>query len=64
MSHAHALSNAKLKLFERFFSDASPATVETMEILMDMDQMTSMLTSFEDLRKGRVLSMADAFADL
>lgn len=64
MSQAQTLSHVKLKLFERFFADAPAATIETMEILMDVDQMSSLLGSLDDLRTGRVVSFKDAFADL
>lgn len=64
MSRTFALEKTKLKLIERFFPDASAATVETVEILMDIDQMSNLLSSFEDLRKGRIVSMQSAFADL
>lgn len=64
MARAHVLSQAKLKLFEHAFPNASEATMETMEILMDMDQMSMLLSSMDDMRKGRVVELFDAFADL
>ncbi len=64
MSQAQAFSNVKLKLFERFFADAPAATIETMEILMDVDQMSHLLGSLEDVRTGKIVAFKDAFADL
>lgn len=61
---AQALSGMKLKLFEQFFADAPAATIETMEILMDVDQMSQVLSSLEDSRLGRIVCLADAFGDL
>ncbi|MBY0450718.1 MAG: hypothetical protein K2X01_08860 [Cyanobacteria bacterium] len=55
---------AKLKLLERFMPDASEAQIETMEILMDLDQVSSMLSSLDEMRKGQIVSMSNAFADL
>ena len=59
-----AVSKAKLKLLERFFPNASEATVETVEILMDMEQMSTLLTSFEEVRTGKIIAAQDAFSDL
>lgn len=64
MAHTQALTHAKFKLIERFFPNASAATVETMEILMDMDQMSMLLASLDEVRLGRVVSMQEAFSDL
>ncbi len=55
---------AKLKLLERFMPDASEAQIETMEILMDLDQVSTMLSSLDEMRKGQIVSMSNAFSDL
>lgn len=64
MARAQVLSQAKLKLFEIALPNASEATMETMEILMDIDQMSMLLSSMDDMRKGQVVGLCDAFADL
>ena len=40
------------------------ARLETLEILMDVEQVSDLLSSFEDLSKGRITSMSSAFGDL
>jgi hypothetical protein len=61
---AQAVSGIKLKLFEQFFADAPAVTIETMEILMDVEQMGQVLSSLEDSRLGRLVGLVDAFGDL
>ncbi|MBY0404967.1 MAG: hypothetical protein K2X66_13795 [Cyanobacteria bacterium] len=64
MNKTNTLTQAKLKFMERLFPDASEATMETVEILMDLEQMSTLLNSFEDIRKGRVIALKNAFSDL
>jgi hypothetical protein len=40
------------------------ARLETLEILMDVEQVSDLLNSFEDLSKGRIVGMNSAFGDL
>jgi hypothetical protein len=40
------------------------ARLETLEIIMDVEQVSDLLSSWDDARKGRILSMQDAFGDL
>ena len=47
--------------FERFFS---PAQCETAEILLDIEQITTILSSLEDARSGHLCSVKQAFSDL
>ena len=59
-------SNSKTKstLLERWFGDVSEATAETVEILMDVEQVSALLSSFEDVRQGHLVAMDNAFGDL
>lgn len=40
------------------------ACLETVEILMDIDQVTSLFASLDEARRGHVLHMDSAFGDL
>ncbi len=64
MAMAKSLSKTKSKLLTRWFGDVSAATAETVEILMDVEQVSDLLSSFEDVRRGQVVSMNSAFGDL
>ncbi len=64
MAISNAAVKAKMKLLERFFPEATQAQAETFEILMDLDQISTMLSSMEDVRQGRLVRCEDAFGDL
>ena len=64
MSFSNAISNTKLALMERFFVNATEAQADTMEILMDIEQIGSVLSSLEDIQKGNLVCAHDAFGDL
>jgi len=38
--------------------------LETLEILTDIEQISDVFASFEDVRQGRIVSFSDAFGDL
>lgn len=38
--------------------------LETLEIMTDVEQLSEMFASFEDVRHGRIVNMSDAFGDL
>lgn len=38
--------------------------IETLEILTDVEQVSDLFASFEDIRKGHIVSLSDAFGDL
>jgi len=40
------------------------ATIETMEIVLDVEQVSHLLSSWDDARHGRIVSIQDAFGDL
>jgi hypothetical protein len=40
------------------------ARLETLEILLDVEQVTDLLSSLDDLRQGNIVSMNSAFGDL
>lgn len=64
MGISQAAVKAKMKLLERFFPEATEAQAETFEILMDLEQISAVLSSMEDARQGRLVSCEDAFGDL
>ena len=45
-------------------SRRAAAHLETMEILLDVEQVTDLLASLDDMRHGRIVSMNSAFEDL
>lgn len=54
----------KLRLLEPYLPNVSGAQAETLEILMDVEQVNELLTSFQDLGQGRVVAFEMAFSDL
>ncbi len=64
MAFSNTAAHAKMKLLERFFPEATEAQTETFEILMDIEQAGQILASLDDVRKGSILSMVEAFGDL
>lgn len=64
MTISKSLSKTKSKLLQRWFGDVSEATAETVEILMDIEQVSQLLASFEDVRQGQLIPMDSAFSDL
>lgn len=38
--------------------------LETLEILTDIEQVSDLFSSFEDVRLGHIVNMSDAFGDL
>lgn len=64
MSYTHAMTHAKLKLIERWFPNASEALCETLEVLMDVDQLGLLLKGMDETRQRKVVSMDTAFGDL
>lgn len=68
MAISKSISRSKQKLLSRWFPTLSEAqanaTAETLDILMDVDQVTTLLSSLDDVRHGRVVGMNSAFGDL
>lgn len=67
------LSNGRAKADgSSWFSSVAAAAVdavgasrmETLEIVTDVEQITMLLSSLDDSRSGRILSISDAFGDL
>jgi hypothetical protein len=62
----------RLKGLGRFFplladlleQPRTEARLETLEILLDVEQVSDLLSGWEDLRHCRVLAMQEAFVDL
>lgn len=58
-------ASALEKWTERIFGEGRvEAGMETMEILTDLAQVSELFSSLEDLRRGHVVGMSDAFGDL
>ena len=72
MAESRGLSESKRRGLGRWFptvADAAAGLVgekqlETLEILTDMEQLSDMFASFEDVRRGHIVNMSDAFGDL
>ena len=68
MATAKSVSKTKQKLLARWFPTLSEAranaAAETLDILMDVDQVTTLFASLEDMRAGRVVNAKSAFEDL
>lgn len=72
MAVSKGLTRSKRKALAKWFptlagmaSDSrAAAKLETLEILMDIDQVTDLFSSLDEARQGRVVSMNTAFGDL
>jgi hypothetical protein len=72
MASSKDMPNSKRKALSRLFPALAAAAehgrtaarLETLEIMMDVEQISDLLTSFEDLRQGRIVNMNNAFGDL
>lgn len=56
--------NSKIRFFSRLLPNISEASAETIEILTDVEQVTDLLCSLDEARKGHVVSFMQAFGDL
>jgi hypothetical protein len=64
MTMALSITKAKLGFFQLFFSHATAVEMETMEILMDLEQTGHLLAGLDEARRGQLVACGDAFADL
>ncbi|HEY9687067.1 MAG TPA: hypothetical protein V6C52_08845 [Coleofasciculaceae cyanobacterium] len=72
MAISKRMSRAKQKALGQWFptiaeaaaDERNAARLETLEILMDIDQVSSLFASMEELRQGKILGLQDAFGDL
>ena len=72
MAVSKGMSNSKRKALAKWFptiaevanNARTAAQLETVEIMMDIEQVSDLFASFEDLRQGRVVSLKNAFGDL
>jgi hypothetical protein len=64
MAMSHAGRRASQKLLARLLPELSAASAETLEILMDVEQVSTLLASFDEVCKGQVVSFQQAFSDL
>jgi len=72
MAESKGMSNAKRQGLSRWLptiADAAAGAIgetklETLEILTDIEQVSELFASFDDVRLGRIVNMSDAFGDL
>ena len=72
MAISKRATKTQRKILEQWFpalaasaaDERNAARLETLEILMDVDQVSSLFSSLDDVRQGRMLGMNDAFGDL
>lgn len=72
MAESKGMSKTARKALSRWLPELAGAAtdalgasrIETFEILTDVEQVTELFASFEDVRKGRIVTMSDAFGDL
>lgn len=72
MAISKGLSQAKKKALARWFptlaavadDGRTAARLETLEILMDIEQVSELFASLADTRQGQIVTMNHAFGDL
>lgn len=72
MSESKGISSSKRKSLSRWLPSVAEAAtealgasrLETLEILTDVEQVSDLFASLEDMRNGRIVSLSDAFGDL
>ncbi len=72
MSLSDGNTNAERKVATRWFSSVAAAAtdaigasrIETLEIVTDVEQVSLLFASLDDVRQGRIVNMSDAFGDL
>lgn len=72
MAISKRISRTKQKTLGRLFpalaavvaDERNAARVETLEIMMDVEQVTDLFASLDDIRRGKIVGMKDAFGDL
>ena len=72
MAESRELSESKSQGLGRWLSTlignsadtVGAARLETLEIMTDIEQVSEIFASFEDIRQGRIVKMSDAFGDL
>ena len=63
--HIHELKASGLKQkLGSVLDGVNATTVETAEILLDIQQMSDLLASLQDLRTGQLVNFSTAFEDL
>ncbi|MCE3234873.1 MAG: hypothetical protein K0Q50_1053 [Vampirovibrio sp.] len=72
MSESKGISRSRRKALSSWLPGVAEAAtealgasrLETLEILTDVEQVSDLFASLDDMRKGRIVSMSDAFGDL
>lgn len=61
MAHSHALTKHLLK---HLLPDLSKASAETLEIVTDVEQISTLLASLAEVKTKEIVPMEQAFLDL
>jgi hypothetical protein len=72
MGESKGMANARKRTLSRWFpciaeavaDKLGTARLETLEIMTDVEQVSTLFASLDDMRRGHILAMADAFGDL
>ena len=72
MAESKGFSESRRKSLARWFPGIAEAAVdklgasrlETLELMTDVEQVSTLFTSLDDMRQGRIVNMQDAFGDL
>ena len=72
MAISRRMSRAKRKALAQWFptiaeiaaDERHAAKLETLEIMTDVEQVSTLFASMEDMRQGRIVGLKDAFGDL
>jgi hypothetical protein len=64
MARTHVLKTIRTRLFEGLFTHDNELKAETLEILADVEQLSQLLASMDDIRHHRVATLSEAFADI
>jgi hypothetical protein len=72
MGESKGIANARRKSLSRWLPGLveaaadrlGAARLETLEIMTDVEQVSALFASLDDVRHGHIVTMSDAFGDL
>lgn len=72
MGESKGMANARRKVLSRWLPGVAEvaadrlgkARLETLEIMTDVEQVSTLFNSLDDVRRGHIVTMNDAFGDL
>jgi hypothetical protein len=72
MAESKGLSESRRKALTRWLPGLAEvavdrlgaARIETLELMTDVEQVGTLFASLEDMRRGHIVNMSDAFGDL